>query len=535
MRLTSLFLLSLLCLGLPSCSTPPSRTHSLSDSHYALRGATHEELADALTEAEKTMAAGLESDEQRQAYATQVGRVVSLWLALSKNTPEPMAVGSDYRLQPRLAANLRFDELIPANAIKSEELKHRITRGGVGTPFVAHWKHKAERKAAEPFLSEAGYLTPVTATLDFSSAHAGRRTAMLVFHDARVTETVRLKGRTEPLAADLTAYGEYLLSMKSVRMQGIKALLRSSEHMDKLGLIALEHPDPKRIPLVLVHGLMSRPATWQNVVNELGADPEIQQHYQVYLFRYPSGVPIIYSSEKLRENLATLHKTLAAQGAGRTCRNMVLIGHSMGGLVSKAQVQDSGDQVWVNILGNTPSGLGLSKDEYEALRRYMEFHANPNIGRVIFAATPHRGSHVADSRLAHFGRSLVKLPGQTFGTTFSVLESLAARDAFLSELLAKGMPTSVDNLSPKSPYVKIANSLSFRPGVHLHSIIGNKNGLALSDPECTDGFVPYSSAHLEKVESEMIVKSDHSVHMKQEAIDEMRRILRLHLQQINVR
>ena len=535
MRLTGILAFSLLCLGLPSCSTSPGSTHSLSDSHYPLRGATGDELTDALTEAEKLMTGGLESADQRQAYATLVSRVTSLWLALSKNSTEPMKVGSNYRLQPRLAANLRFDELIPANAIKSKELKHRVTRDGVGTPFVAHWKHTAERKAAEPFLSEAGYLAPVTATLDFASAPDGRRAATLVFHDSRVTETVRLKGRTMPLAADLTAYGEYLLAMKAVQMQGIKALLRSSRHMDKLGLIAMEHPDEKRIPLVLVHGLMSRPATWQNVVNELGADPDIQRHYQVYLFRYPSGVPIIYSSETLREHLVALHKTLAAQGAGSACRNMVLIGHSMGGLVSKAQVQDSGDQVWVNILGNTPSGLGLSKDEYEALRRYMEFHASPNISRVIFAATPHRGSHVADSRLARFGRSLVKLPGQTFGNTFSVLESLAARDAFLSELLAKGMPTSVDNLSPKSPYVKIANSLSFRPGVHLHSIIGNKNGLALSDPKCSDGFVPYSSAHLENVESEMIVKSDHSVHMKNEAIDEMRRILRLHLRQMNFR
>lgn len=530
-----LLAVTLVLSGIPACSSVVPGLKGRQQARATLQGASVTELSGALAEADKAMQEGLETEEKRQAYATQVGRVVALWLALSDDSARsaPMQVGDSFRLVPQFPRGLRFDELIPSNTIRSRHLKHRMTRDGVGLSMVAHWKHTPERKAREAFMSDGGYLCPVTATLDFRQS-AGRRVALLVLHDSRVTQTVRLGGHELPLAADLTAYGEYLLSMEAARMAGIKALLRSSSHMDKLGLIALEPPSKDRIPLILVHGLMSRPATWENVINEFGTNPDIQRHYQVYLFRYPSGVPIIYSSQKLRENLAQLHDILARSGAGRRCGNMVLIGHSMGGLVSKAQVQDSGDRFWVTILGKGPQELGLKKEEHESLRRYLEFNPSPHISRVIFAATPHRGSEVADSRLAHLGRRLVKLPGQTFGSTFDILQGLAERNQSLGQLLARGMPTSVDNLSPSSPYVRIATTLPFRPGVHLHSIIGNKDGRPTTDPKCSDGFVPYSSAHLEGVDSELIVKSDHGVHEKPEAIEEMRRILKLHLRTLNL-
>jgi pimeloyl-ACP methyl ester carboxylesterase len=531
------FLISALALGLVSCATSE---RSISSQIVSLTTTQRDKntvaLAQALAEADRASTAGLKTNKDRSAYHAATEKAVVLWVSLTseKNRPQIMAVGGTYRIQSSWPENLPFDKLIPAHTIKSKEFKRRITRDGVGVPFVAHWDATPERRAAEPLMTEGGYFGSVTATLGFRSAGDGSRVAMLTLHDSRVVETVKLNGQTQPLAADLSAYGEYIMAHKQWQMAGIKALLSSSKYMNKLGIIALERPARDRIPLVMVHGLMSRPATWQNVINELGADPLIQRHFQIYLFRYPSGVPIVYSAAKFRENLAKLDKTLQKSGAGRSRQHIVLLGHSMGGLVSKAQVQDSGDRLWANILGNTPAKVGLSKAEYDALHSYFEFDPNPNVSRVIFAATPHRGSNVADSRLAHIGRRLVSLPGRTFGTTFDILQGLAEGSSPLSKILVNGMPTSVDNLSPKSPYVKIANSLPFRSGVHLHSIIGNKDGRPLTDPECSDGFVPYSSSHLDNVESELIVRSDHSVHEKPEAIEEMRRILRLHFKSLHL-
>jgi triacylglycerol esterase/lipase EstA (alpha/beta hydrolase family) len=531
--LSRIFLLiALLSLGLSSCSSPPQNRTA---AHGASLDIQNDKLSAALAEAERILARGIGSAEQRLAYATVVGRVSSLWLSLSDAKRSKMNVGPRYMLESRYPAHLRFDELIPAASIKSKEFKTRHLRDGVGAPMVAHWKYTAERKASEPFMPEAGHISPVTATLDFSQAAHGRHTAILTLHDARVTDAVRFQGKNQPLAADFSAHGEYLASIKQARMAGLKALLRSANYMDKLGLLSLEHPAPGKIPLVLVHGLMSRPATWENVIHEFTMDPLIRRHYQIFVFRYPSGVPIGYSSEKLRENLATLHSILVKEGAGSTARNMVLIGHSMGGLVSKAQVQSSSEQRWGSALGTTPELLRIGQKEHDKLRKFFEFEANPNISRVIFAATPHRGSAVADSRLAHFGRKLVSLPVEAFGGTLQVVQNIAQRDPMLSKVFAHGMPTSVDNLSPHSFYVKVANTLPFRAGVHLHSIIGNHDGKALTDPKCSDGFVPYISSHLQGVESELIVTSDHSVHERPEAIQEMRRILHLHLKKLGLK
>lgn len=532
-----LLCISLIALVLGACSSMPKGVTSRSiGSGYSLRGATLEELEQTLSDLDRVSTAGLQTKEDRLAYATATERVVALWLSLSdeKSRSEPLEAGDLYRLESSWPKNLKFDELIPANSIKGKHLERRIIREGVGVPFVAHWDYLPDRKVAEPFISDGGYVSSVTATIDFRRVRNGPSIASLKLHDSRVMERVRLNGRELPLAADLTAFGEYIMSKKKVQMAGLKALLRSSRFMDKLGLLALEHPDEDRIPLVLVHGLMSRPATWENVINELRADAVIQKHFQVYLFRYPSGVPIIYSSARLREELAKLHAILEKRDTHSLSHHTVLIGHSMGGLVSKAQVQESGDRLWVNLLGDTPQNLGLSKAERDALSSYMEFDPNPSVSRVIFAATPHRGSKVADTRLAHFGRRLVSLPGRTFGATFDILEGIASRDPKLGQVLANGMPTSVDNLSPGSPYVKIATSLPFRKDVHLHSIIGNKEGKPLTDPECSDGIVPYSSSHLNNVESEFIVRSDHGVHEKPEAIEEMRRILQMHLKALGL-
>ena len=434
-----------------------------------------------------------------------------------------------FELKASWPKDLRFDELVPAQQIKSRELKRRITTDGIGAPFVSLWKHSDERASKEPFMAVGGYISPVTATITFRLQSSGTSTASLVLHDPREVDSVTINGKSQPLAEDITAVGELLLSNRKVRMSGLGALLHSESHLDKLGLIALEKPAPDRIPVILVHGLMSRPATWQNVVNELWSDPKLQRTCQFYFFRYPTGVPVIYSAAKLRQKLTELHDTLSRQGAGWNAEHMVLIGHSMGGLVSKSQVQDSGDRLWVNIFGSTPDKLGMSKEQAAALRAYLEYKPNPYISRVIFVATPHRGSSLASGRLGSVGNWLVSLPNTIMNDAFNIMQGKAPENGPLAELLAKRVPTSIDNLSPKSKFVQTSINLPLRPGLHVHSIIGNKKQKPLSDPSCSDGFVPYTSAHLDGVESELIVPYGHSAHEHPQAVNEIRRILHEHV------
>jgi hypothetical protein len=85
------------------------------------------------------------------------------------------------------------------------------------------------------------------------------------------------------------------------------------------------------------------------------------------------------------------------------------------------------------------------------------------------------------------------------------------------------LPTALDNMDASNPFIKTLSSLPIAPGVHAHSIIpvsGNgpvENG--------NDGVVEYKSAHIDGVESELVVRSGHSTQARPETIEEVRRIL----------
>jgi triacylglycerol esterase/lipase EstA (alpha/beta hydrolase family) len=432
--------------------------------------------------------------------------------------------------------SVRFDELVQVAPLDQRQLREVEQRDGVGAPLVARWEQTAERKKTEPFLSDAGYLAPVTVTLDFRASGQGRSSVMLRVHEVRTEETVSIAGRKHALAADFSAVSELVLTLsqqKKVGMPGMDALRHSDKYLDKMGILALEPPSPDRIPVIFVHGLMSRPLTWHNAFNELGSDPVIRKNYQIYFFRYPSGVPVVYSAAKFRQQLSVLHEELERVGNHRAAHHMVLIGHSMGGLVSKMQITSSGDRLWLNVLGAKPSDLGLSPEELKSFQQFLEFNPNPNVDRVIFVSTPHRGSKLAEGFVGAVARRLISLPGKvlatTLGTTVHLLQGQASSNGQVAVLLKRGIPNSVENLSPKSRFVKESMLLPLKPGLHVHTIAGNKDGRPLTDPKCGDGVVPYTSAHLDGVDSELVVRSNHGAHEKPEAIAEMRRILLLHL------
>jgi Alpha/beta hydrolase family len=497
-------------------------------------------LGPALAQAESAVSGGTQRSGPALADAATVIQVVTAWQA---QVAEPVAnkpvtvqnAGQTWAVTASWPASLRFDELIPAPVREKRTPGKGVLRPGVGAPFVAHWEHTEARKKTEPFLSEVGYLVPVTVTLEFGERRAGARQVKLTVHDSRWHETAVVAGRRQPLAADFGSVGEVAMQLTKERgfgMSGLAAMTRSEKYLDKLGLFATEPPARDCIPLILVHGLMSRPITWHEAVSELSADPVIRKNYQPYFFRYPTGVPVVYSSAKFRAQLKVLHDELTRRGNHNGAHHMVLVGHSMGGLVSKMQLQDSGDHLWVTLFGAKPDELKLTPEQRAGFAEYLEFTPNDNVDRVIFICTPHRGSKLAVGIVGAVGRRLIKLPGRILGGTFDLLQGLAPGNSVASQLLAKGIPSSIDNLSPKSRFVQESTKIPLKPGVHLHSIVGNKNGWALDDPKCSDGVVPYTSAHIGGVESEYVVRSNHGAHERPEAIAEVRRILLVHLKTV---
>lgn len=482
-------------------------------------------LSDALSRAHATATSS--SGAERSA----VQQAAILWLAQTGGSRKPVAVpvgGRTFTLSVSWPESLLFDELLVPPPGKDDGTIPGLLREGAGAPLLARWKYSPERKARQPLIPEGGFIVAVTATLGFHGSRASLR-----LHDPRMEQTVVLGGHRQTLAADFGSVDRWILTTmkadKTLGMSPIKALRRSSEYLEKTGLFSLEPPSRDRIPVVFIHGLASRPLTWQRVFNELSTDQAIMRRYQFYYFRYPSGVPVIYSAAKCREGLALLKRELGRVGNTVYRDNIVLIGHSMGGLVSKSQVQSSGDRVWVSALGAEPQDLKLPKAEMDALRPMMEFTPNPDIRRVIFVCTPHRGAKMADGFLGSLGRRLIKLPFAVMGGALSLVAAATPASPVVQRMKAGRSPSSLENLAPSSLYVQEAMKLPISPAVHLHSIIGNRKGLPLTDPKCSDGAVPYSSAHLDSVDSELVVRSNHSAQERPETIAEIRRILLLHL------
>jgi hypothetical protein len=153
----------------------------------------------------------------------------------------------------------------------------------------------------------------------------------------------------------------------------------------------------------------------------------------------------------------------------------------------------------------------------------------PFVDRVVFVATPHRGSNIAAllvGRLRWLVDWALTLPPNLLRATGEILTG--SEDLLLRRRFGQRLPRSVDNMSPGNPAIQTLAELPIAPGVKAHSIIAIKGGGSLSDGG--DGVVTYRSAHVDEAISELIVESGHSVQGNPEAIEEIRRILLQHLQ-----
>jgi pimeloyl-ACP methyl ester carboxylesterase len=210
-------------------------------------------------------------------------------------------------------------------------------------------------------------------------------------------------------------------------------------------------------------------------------------------------------------------------------KDVVLIGHSMGGVISRAMVTNAGNSIWKAAINRPPEELGLDRESKELLRDALIFDARDDVARAIFIAAPHRGSNLASNWVGRIGSRLVRAPS-TLVNVGTQLKNVMTLDS--AAVNFQRMPNSVDTLSPDNRFVKAIDQLPIAPGIPYHSIMGDRGKGGNRDrtkPVSSDGIVPYWSSHMEGAESELIVPSNHSAHQNPQAIDEVRRILRKHV------
>ncbi len=411
---------------------------------------------------------------------------------------------------------------------------------GVGVPMIAVRRPNQNNHASEKYYPE-GLSFPVTAllrvispTLHMARASQYRHPCVLELHDPLDSTDIQLNSRLVPLQSDLSTPLAYFLDNPKFREQTNSTLgLLDPSKTEKLrGIYMLEPFDPNRIPVVMVHGLWSSPLTWMPMFNDLRSFQELRRNYQFWFYQYPTGQPFWVSATQMRSDLHELRQNLDPQFQCAVLDNMVLVGHSMGGLVARMQTIQSGDEFW-KILSDKPfNSIQGDETELQRLAAALYFHPNPAVKRVVTIGTPHRGSDYANNATRWIGRKLIKLPS----SITDVGNSLIRQNPGVfhnTEILT--MTTSIDSLSPESPIFPTMLRAPRAPWVQYHNIVGvvPQSNWFHSSREQSDGVVNVPSAMMDDVASEIMVESKHQeIHTKPRAILEVRRILVDHLREL---
>jgi pimeloyl-ACP methyl ester carboxylesterase len=444
---------------------------------------------------------------------------------------------SRVRMEPGLE---RPQELVPASARAFSGLRSQYRRDGFGAELVAvidadadaSLRGPAARAGAPgrpgPQRSAAWSAMPYRALTALAHFQGRTIAEVLSTHALTITaydpyehDQITLNDEQVPLAGHFTAgYGLWLARSGFAR-QSIQALLGRKLGIDRPHLYLMQPYDPGRRVIVMIHGLASSPDAWVNMANEIMGDETLRRHYQVWQVYYPTNLPVALSHFQIRRAVHDALRHFDPGSAAPASRDMVLIGHSMGGLIARLMVSSAKDGSLSRLIEEGTFDSGQKQRLQARLAPLIDFAPMPEARRAVFLAAPHRGTPIARRRLGLLLADIIRLP-------LTVLEGLAdliPGDAAGSAAAGtKRLPNSLDNLRDDDRFVRAAAELPISPQVRYHSIIARATADgALADTD--DGLVPYRSAHLPGAISEKVIVSGHSVQETAAAILELRRIL----------
>jgi len=431
---------------------------------------------------------------------------------------QPLAVPGyvvTHRKDTRLLWNPADYDFTPCDELRvgGTAFTERAHRKGIGAAILAV-RRTPLTDYAKLFFRSAHVYYSVTAVARFEN---GRCEIQLI--DPLAVETVEVAGRTFSLAGDFSTSVAMFLSREKPQKLGLTRLLHPDNWKETTLLYRLQPYDPKKIPILFVHGLQDTSATWMPMFNALLDDPAIRDAYQFWFFTYPSGYPFPYSAALLRHDLDKFDQAFPDH------KPIVIIGHSMGGLLTRLMLTDSsGNDMWRYLFNQSPAETPLSPEDKELLASVLIFQHRPDIQRAIFLSTPHRGSIMASNWIGKIATRLIHLPANLVEAG---KEMTTAASETKGGFHLRRMPNSIDTLSPKSSFILAMDKRPLTRTIPYHQIIGDRG--RGDSPGSSDGVVEYWSSHLDGAQSTLIVPSGHPTHQNAEGIAEVERILKLHL------
>jgi pimeloyl-ACP methyl ester carboxylesterase len=445
-------------------------------------------------------------------------------------------------------------EVIPASRLSFAGLRSIYRRDGLGAELVAvmsapssvdaaaatHTTETAEDSSASTITTGTAARTPsapvfrempspnVTALFLFNvqtldELRDTRDVILAVYDPYRETSVLR-HDQTVPLAANFSAGYGIWLARSGFAGQSLRTLFGRARGIDTPRIYMMQPFDPDRRIILMLHGLASSPEAWVNVANDIQGDEVLRQHFQVWQVYYPTNVPILVSLARIRRAARQTLQHFDADGTSTASHGMVLIGHSMGGVLARLLVSTSDDELWTTFQDKyVPEGAELDRED-ERLNRLLRFSPMPQVERAIFIAAPHRGTPFASNRIARWAANLVRLPLALLHEFEDVMQSATNIDSGDKERQMFHVPNSIEQLRESDPLIQATAQLPISPEVCFHSIIARRRATGPLE-ESDDGVVPYRSAHLAGARSEMVIVSGHSVQETPQAILEIRRIL----------
>jgi len=430
-----------------------------------------------------------------------------VWNLLMKSDPLPERNPANYSFLP--ADRYKF---------KGSLVVQSRPKDGLGAPLVAVSKDDFNPIEIDPYAQGKHLFYGVTGLLAFEGNNC-----TAYYADPLATETVPLGGHTFQLAADFVAPIAMALAELKPREKEIEGFLNPDEFASRMRLARLQPYDPNKIPILCVHGLGDSQATWAPLIETLRSDRAIRENYQFWFFSYPTGFPYPLSAAVLRKDLDAIN----ARYPGH--KPIVVLGHSMGGMISRTLITDSGMTLWNATFDKSPAEMPFSDETRKIMTEALIFQHRLEISRVVFLSPSHRGADMATSFLGRVGSKLIGSPKNMLPDD-TKLVSLAKTNSTGEQV--KKMPNSIDLLDPKNRFVTTLAELPLAKGIPYHSILGDRGkggNLSHEPPVSTDGIVPYWSSHLDGAQSELIIPSYHWTNQHPLGIAEVKRILLAHL------
>jgi pimeloyl-ACP methyl ester carboxylesterase len=408
-------------------------------------------------------------------------------------------------------------------------LRTRHTTAGLGVPVIIN---RTKQRLPEPL--EKYYTSsmtfPGTLVFSFPTDVARPRDIRLQLFDPRESETMVIGDHLAPLETDISTPLARQLSNRDLSLLDTWALIRPDLAQQIEGLYMVQPYDPDRIPVLMIHGFWSSPMTWMEMFNDLQADPEIRRRYQFWFYLYPTGEPVAFSAARLRETLKKVRRECDPEMRNTKLDEMVVVGHSMGGILAHSLTIDSGEFLWSAVSRQPIGRLRADPETRQALQQVFYFQANPSVDRVVTIASPYAGSTLSNRFTRWALGSVIWLPTRTMKLSRVLFEHAPEKSRDQLELPR----TSIDSLSPKSAILRLVRGNPVPQPVHHHNIVAINRGR--NADTWTDGVVTWKSSHLDDVDSERVIQAGHSeVVRSPETVREIRRILFEHIAQINRR